>query len=143
MINEYILGVPKPTARPRASSRHGKAFIYNPDSKAMKEWKLQIDASMSRHANKGLEGAMKVTLEFYLPRPKSHFRAGKYSHLLKADAPDAESIRADVDNLAKAVLDRMTASGYINDDRQITELTVTKEWNDLFDAGCRVTTEVL
>jgi Holliday junction resolvase RusA-like endonuclease len=143
MINEYVKGTPKPAPRPRATVRHGRAFIYNPDTKAMKIWKLAIDAVMSRHAHKGIDGAMSVTLEFYMPRPKSHYRSGRFSHILKADAPLYHTNKNDVDNLCKTVLDRMTESGYIKDDGQVIDLKVSKRYDDVFDAGCKIITEVL
>ena len=87
MINEHIKGTPKPQPRPRACSRNGKAFIYNAESDAMRDWKFAIDEVMSRHTDKKLKGAISVTLEFYMPRPKSQYRTGKYSHLLKDNAP--------------------------------------------------------
>ena len=142
-MSEHILGVPKPQARPRAACRNGKAFMYNPDSKAMKEWKLAIDATLSRHANKKLAGAFDVTLEFYMPRPKSHYRSGKFSHIMKDDAPLEHTSKGDLDNLAKVVLDRITKCGYWQDDSQVVYLTIAKHWDDIFDAGCRIITKVI
>lgn len=142
-MNEHILGTPKPQARPRAACRNGKAFMYNPDSKAQKEWKLAIDATLSRHANKQLDGAFEVVLEFYMPRPKSHYKSGRFSHILKDDAPLEHTSRGDVDNLCKVVLDRITKCGYWKDDSNVIYLTISKHYDDLFEAGVRVITKVL
>ena len=109
----------------------------------MRDWKYSIDEVMLRHADKKLEGAFAVTLEFYLPRPKSHYRAGKFSHLLKDDAPTDHLCKGDVDNLTKTVLDQMTKMKYWKDDSQVVQLKVTKQWDDIFGAGCRIITEVL
>jgi Holliday junction resolvase RusA-like endonuclease len=143
MINEYVKGTPKPQPRPRACSRHGKAFIYNAETDSMRDWKFAIDEVMARHTDKKLEGAFSVTLEFYMPRPKSHYRQGRFSHLLKDSAPIQHLVKGDVDNLTKTVLDQMTKSGYWVDDSQVIELKVSKHWNDVFDSGCRILTEVL
>ena len=109
----------------------------------MRDWKFCIDEVMLRHADKKIEGAFSVTLEFYLPRPKSHFRTGKFSHLMKDDAPSEHLCKGDVDNLTKTVLDQMTKMKYWKDDSQVVQLKVSKQWNDIFDAGCRIITEVL
>lgn len=143
MINEFVKGIPKPQPRPRACARNGKAFIYNAETPAMRDWKYCIDEAMSRHGHKKLEGAFAVSLEFFMPRPRSHYRTGRFSHVLKDDAPMEHLVKGDVDNLTKTVLDQMTKSKYWKDDSQVVQLKVTKQWDDIFDAGCRIITEVL
>ena len=48
-------------------------------------------------------GPLRVTLDFYEIRPKSHFRTGKYAGELKASAPKYNTSRRDVDNLCKFI----------------------------------------
>lgn len=48
-----------------------------------------------------------VDLVFRFPRPKSHFRTGRFSNLLKKDAPKYHTSTPDDDNLAKAVRDAL------------------------------------
>lgn len=138
MIDLFVEGNPKPQSRPRVSVRAGRGFAYNADSKEMKAWKKALDAELAGIPDRGLDGPMHVELMFRLPRPKSHYRTGKFSHLLKDSAPGDHQSRADLDNLAKVVLDKITRSEYWLDDNQVISLAVTKRWNDYSTAGCGI-----
>ena len=72
-------------------------------------------------------GPLRVTLDFYEIRPKSHFRTGKYAGELKASAPKYNTSRRDVDNLCKFILDALNKRLY-DDDSQLVELHSTKRW---------------
>lgn len=74
-----------------------------------------------------LEGPLAVSLVFVMPRPKSHFRTGKNSHLVKDGAPDYP--HQDIDNLAKGALDVMTGRVY-EDDRQVILMHGCKVYGD-------------
>lgn len=143
MLNEFIKGLPKPQPRVKAFSRGGKAGVYTPDSPPLREWRYNLIAGLQRHKDKNLGGAMEVILEFYLPRPKSHYRTGKFSSLLNKGAPKYHTSKPDVDNLAKLVLDELGKMRYWKDDAQVVELTVSKHYNDIFDTGCKIITKVL
>ena len=64
-----------------------------------------------------------------MPRPKSHFRTGKYYGMLKNTAPLHHVKTPDLDNLVKFVLDAMNKVFYV-DDSQVTEIITTKEYSD-------------
>ena len=67
-----------------------------------------------------------VTLIFRMRRPKSHFVGGRRSEKLKTSAPRAfPKTRADVDNLAKLVLDALNGVLY-EDDGQVASFCATK-----------------
>jgi Holliday junction resolvase RusA-like endonuclease len=140
MINEFILGTPKAQPRVKAFSRGGKAGVFTP--KTADSWRKTVEIALKRHAEKNLSGAMMVELNFYFARPKSHFRTGKYSHIMKDDAPKFHMKKPDVDNLAKLPLDVLTKMKYFSDDSQVVNLCVTKGYADIFDEGMRITTEV-
>jgi crossover junction endodeoxyribonuclease RusA len=143
MISEYAKGFPKAQPRVKSYSRGGKAGVYTPETKALREWRRAVEEVMERHKDKKLDGAFSVHLEFYMPRPKSHFRTGKFSHLIKDDAPIDHLTKPDLDNMIKLVLDVMTKSGYWKDDSQVIELSSSKNYADVMDAGCRIITKVL
>lgn len=76
-------------------------------------------------------GAVKVSIGFYLPRPKKYQRRGlAVSHLTKPD----------VDKLTRGVLDALTGVVW-DDDSHVTELAVTKAYADL-EAAPRVDVRV-
>ncbi len=138
MIDIFVEGNPKPQSRPRVSVRGGRGFAYNADSKEMQAWKKALDSALAEIPDRGLDGPMHVELVFRLPRPKAHYRTGKFSHLLKDSAPGDEGSRCDVDNLSKVVLDKITRSGYWIDDNQVVFMSVRKRWAFEEDPGCEV-----
>lgn len=138
MIDLFVEGNPKPQSRPRVSVRAGRGFAYNADSGDMVAWKQALDSALAEIPERGLDGPMHVELVFRLPRPKAHYRTGKFSHLLKDSAPGDEGSRCDVDNLSKVVLDKITRSGYWVDDNQVVFMSVRKRWAFEEDPGCEV-----
>jgi len=113
-------------------------MAYNADSKDMKAWKKALDAALAEITERGLDGPMHVELVFRLPRPKAHYRTGKFSHLLKDSAPGDEGSRCDVDNLSKVILDKITRSGYWVDDSSVVFLSARKRWAYCESAGCEI-----
>jgi Holliday junction resolvase RusA-like endonuclease len=114
---------------PVALKRHKhlrNGHTYDP-SKADKRYFL---ASVLNMAPKSPEyGPISMTLEFYVQRPKSHYRTGKYSHILKDNAPTWHTSRADIDNLVKLVLDALNGVFY-KDDSQICHLETIKKYSN-------------
>ena len=76
-----------------------------------------------------LEGNIYLKVIFYMSRPKSHFRTGKYAHLLKDVYKDVNYVksRPDLDNLAKILLDVIQPQ-IICDDSQICILQAEKKY---------------
>ena len=91
---------------------------YLPEARAWVEGHWQDDA---------LSGPLAVRLVFVMPRPKSHFRAGRNAHIVKDGAP--QHPHQDIDNLAKGALDVMTGRVY-EDDRQVIDLSASKTYGD-------------
>ena len=126
MINAHIVGTPKPQPRPRAFARGGRARVYDPGT--AEGWKSAIAMEMREHAGNAIDRPLRVTMCFYMPRPKSHFRTGKYSHLLKEGAPAEHTSKPDCDNLAKGTMDALTGIQVWRDDSQVVSLSVSKVW---------------
>ena len=64
-----------------------------------------------------------------MPRPKSHYRTGKYSHLIKAkNARAFHGVKPDIDNLVKFYMDLMNKVFYV-DDSQICALATIKVYS--------------
>lgn len=142
-----VFGEPKPQARPRAFARKiGSTYtarVYNPAT--AEAWKSQIAISAR---DSGLDGAMLqqwVCLEMHcaFQRPKSHYRSGKHSDLLKfAHENSRKTSKPDCDNLLKSALDAFSAIGAWRDDAQLVHIVVSKEWTtsashtDFHIVGC-------
>lgn len=126
-ISFWVSGEPKGQPRPRAFARKfgdkWQARVY--DAKTAEGWKSQIAIAWRENQPVGFvkyEGPVCLTINFNLPRPKSHFlKSG-----LRTDAPTFCCKKPDVDNFAKAVMDAMTQLGIWNDDCQVCTLRVSK-----------------
>ena len=116
-----IQGDPKPQARPRASRRGNHIHMYSPKT----EWRKHCTEQLSRFSIT-FDKAICLRLIFYMPRPKNHYRTGKFSELLKDSAPSFHTKKPDVDNLSKAVLDAMTDAGILSDDSIVVSYTHLK-----------------
>jgi crossover junction endodeoxyribonuclease RusA len=117
-------GTPKGQPRPRAFVRGNRAAVYDPGT--AEGWKSCIAVAAKDMENHLLAVPLSVTLTFFMPRPKSHFRT---SGQLKPSAPQYMHVgKPDADNLAKAVLDALTAIRVWQDDDQVCELVVRKYW---------------
>ena len=62
-----------------------------------------------------LKGDIMLKVIFVMPRPKNHFRTGKFKHLLKDDMPERVSTTPDLDNLVKLVADVIQPQMIAND----------------------------
>jgi crossover junction endodeoxyribonuclease RusA len=112
-------------------------------SKGVAPFREAVRAETQRSGAAVFTGPVEVTLEFFFQRPKSHYRTGRNSHLLKDDAPHypCGAGRNDIDKLARAALDGLTAGGAWLDDAQAVTLTASKNYRPL--AGCDITVRAL
>ena len=127
-MRAFIKGIPKPQPRPRAFARGGKARIYNPSS--ADDWKAKIAEGLIRYANMDLKDPFTLTLEFYMPRPLSHYGTGKNKGHLKDTSPYQHLKTPDIDNLTKAVMDAITVLNLWHDDSQVVSLIAFKHYSD-------------
>ena len=121
MISFTITGKPKALKRHRVA-RNGR--MYDPSHKDKKQTWFQI----AKHKpKKPYAGNIYLKLIFYMPRPKSHFRTGKYKHLLKDNCKDIiyHRFTPDLDNLVKMIADIIQPQ-MIRDDSQICMLQAEK-----------------
>jgi Holliday junction resolvase RusA-like endonuclease len=61
-------------------------------------------------------------------RPRAHYGTGRNAAVLRADAPTLHTQAPDADKLARLVLDALTVSGVIVDDKYVSILRVNKRW---------------
>ena len=131
-IEFTVEGEPCSLMRHRVS--HGR--MYNPSSSAQKAFLKNCSSSLP---STPWDGPVAMTVRFYFSRPKSHFRTGKFAHLLRSDAPNWHTNRngimqsicpvefnlLDIDNLVKFVMDALNEKAFI-DDRQVVALSACK-----------------
>lgn len=138
----FISGTPKPQARPRFARRGKFVSTYS----VKNEWK-EVCKKAFKEAAKTIEQydmAITVNLDFYFQRPKSHYRTGKNSEVLKSFAPKYHIVKPDKDNLEKAVTDAMTDSGLIKDDCIIIGGETFKSYAEIGDEpGCMIEIKIV
>ena len=111
-------GKPEPQGSKNAFVVNGRAVIVDKNPKPLKAWRrvvsdAAIDAMVTAGDSDPLIGPVRVSLVFFIERPKS----------VKREHP---SVRPDIDKLARAVLDGLTTAGVYSDDSQVVDLTASK-----------------
>tara|TARA_Y100001963_G_C6761971_1_gene439973 strand:+ start:340 stop:753 length:414 start_codon:yes stop_codon:yes gene_type:complete len=125
MIEFTIHSKPKALKRHR-STRTGR--MYDPSAKDKKYMWFQIAKFRPK---KPLIGNIMIFITFYMPRPKSHYRTGKFKHLLKDNVPEYHKSTPDLDNLVKMVCDTIQGKDkMILDDSQICRIQAEKLYDE-------------
>lgn len=136
-----IAGPPK--AQPRV--RYYRKGVFNGAKKDIVAFRDKVRESM--HKTEGFEGlgsvlfgkGIPVSLEltFYMRRPNKDFRHGERTpSMLSGGLPSARSIRPDIDNLVKFVMDALNGVFY-DDDCQVVHLEVYKLLDNEGECGGR------
>lgn len=107
-----IPGPPRIQQRHRHRKVGHKVITYDPSSGDKKSFLLSI---LNERPTKPLRGALRVDIDCYFKRPKSHYRTGKFANLLKDDAPQYHTVTPDKDNLEKFPLDAMNKVFWVDD----------------------------
>ena len=97
-------------------------------SSKLKEWRTTVGWYAQRELKgRKFAAGVRATMVFMFERPKSHYRIGKFSHLLKDSAPDDHTQYPDIDKLERAILDALTGVAY-SDDAQVCAVGKSKRW---------------
>lgn len=117
-------GTPKAQPRVRACRRGNHASVYDPGT--ADAWKDSVrTAAIDKWDGVVFTGPVHAAINFWIPRPKFHYRANGD---LKPIAPIAPTGKPDLDNYAKAVLDALTALGVWHDDSQVVGMFIRKRY---------------
>lgn len=78
-------------------------------SRYVKPWRSEVAAAArALGIREPLDGPLVACMVFTIARPKSHFRTGKFAHLLRDSAPVAPATTPDFSKLVRATEDAMT-----------------------------------
>lgn len=76
-----------------------------------------------------LDQPVHLRMVFSFPRPKSHYRTGRNSHLLRPGAPSRPSGKPDLDKLARSTCDALSTAAIVRDDARVVEFDrLAKVW---------------
>lgn len=122
-IDVYIEGKPIPMPRPRL----GRGIWFNPATRQLKEFSKKLQALLPEDGVVFPRGeCLEVNLFFYIRRPNSDYDGNKRINALKPGrANPFETVKPDIDNLAKFTLDAMQGIVF-HDDSQVVKLLVYK-----------------
>jgi len=116
-----------------ASRRPSFAMVDTADMRkgdpgARKRWMKHISMMAElTFTEEMILGPVKLQMDFFMPRPKSHFRTGKYAHIMRDDAPPEHIVKPDEDKLLRPAQDALSGICW-KDDCQIISVTVTKQY---------------
>lgn len=136
LLRIAVVGTPRPQGSKKAfvSRKTGRAFVVDDNSEKLGAWRQDVVAA-GVAATKGREGfplppgtAIRIVIWFMLPRPKGHWRVGRYAHLLRDDAPSYPTTKPDIDKLSRSTLDALRDAGSYVDDCQIVAIEAKKVW---------------
>lgn len=121
-----IPGNPIAKARPRFSRRGKFVVTYNAQETEEGRWLWEAKQQLKQPL---IEGPIKISCTFYMPRPKSHYGTGRNAGKLKANAPELHTKKPDLDNLEKWCLDCLNEIAW-KDDSQVVESIAKKLYSD-------------
>jgi Holliday junction resolvase RusA-like endonuclease len=132
MLEFTVLGVPQP----QGSKVRGRFGGIHDDNKQLPAWRDSVLVA----ARQAMEDAphsyplirpLLVEVDFYFPRPRSHYGTGRNADTIRKGAPGKyHAQKPDLDKLQRALGDALTMAGAIRDDCQIAGWNVRKMWSD-------------
>lgn len=130
-IKFFVPGIPAPGGSKKA--------FYNPktkkisvvdDCKRNKPWRERVASFAYNHRPDNLIAcAIDLSVDFIMPRPKSHYGVGRNCDKLKPSAPKFCTKKPDATKLLRALEDALTGMIW-RDDSQIVKQTVRKHWGE-------------
>lgn len=124
-----------PLAQQRVGARYvpgkgrQKGFIQMYDPPKCRKEKEHIAVLIKLSNPEILTGPIRVDLEFFMPRPLSHYGTGKNNLNLKPNAPTHHIKVPDIDNLRKLLMDALNKILWY-DDSIICQGTTIKQYSD-------------
>lgn len=133
-----VPGIPVPQGSKTAFRHASTGRVVMVDANGnLKAWRTTV-AHYARQAWAGapaLEVPVVASLGFYLPRPKSHYRTGRYAGMLRDAAPLLPAVKPDLDKLQRAVFDSLTTAGVWKDDSLCWNVSAHKCYADAREPG--------
>jgi Holliday junction resolvase RusA-like endonuclease len=137
IIRFFVPGIPASAGSKRAFPiKKGGIFTGRmavvDDNPRSREWKNAV-ASCAAEAYQShaqlLDGPIRLSVEFRLPRPQGHFGSGKNAGKLRAGCPNYPTTRPDATKLLRGVEDACTQVIW-RDDAQIVDQIVAKRYSE-------------
>jgi Holliday junction resolvase RusA-like endonuclease len=130
VVKLTVFGLAQPAGSKRGFARGNRVMIVDANPKAAL-WKQAVAAEAGKimQGRTLIEGPVRLTLDFYRPRPAGHYRTGAHAGLVKAGAPELPITKPDLLKTARACEDALTGIVY-RDDAQIVEELLWKRYGE-------------
>ncbi len=141
LISFTVHGDPVGKGRPRITTRGGFVRTYTPD--ATRDYECLVadlaHREMMIHGLMPTYDAVRVEIDAHFAIPKSYSKK-KHQQAIRDEIKPM--VKPDIDNIAKAILDAMNKTIYI-DDKQVVELDVRKFYTDEKEGFVRISVFVI
>lgn len=128
MIRFEVEGIPGPQgSKKEVGKRKNGSAILIESSKKVKPWRTAVTAVARKYCKHVLEGAVKVEIIFYMPRPKQLPKGRTHP-----------SVYPDADKLARSTFDALSGIAF-KDDSQVTHLKALKRYHPDGWTGAHIT----
>jgi Holliday junction resolvase RusA-like endonuclease len=134
-ISFVIPGVPVGKGRPKFARRGNFVTAYTPEKTASYENLVKIKAEQAMQGRPVIDGAVLVTIAFYVTPPASWSQKKQASALNGGIFPTS---KPDLDNCIKGIFDACNEIVW-RDDKQAVDLSVTKRYAATARAEVQVT----
>ena len=160
VIEFTVYGIPKPAGSKRGFAIRNKAGytgrvgMMDDSGQAGKDWRGDVktaallavdefsDGYPGADAWTPFDGPVRLTIHFYMPRPKGHYGTGRNAGRMKSSAPKFHTKKPDSTKLLRSVEDALTGIVYA-DDSQVVELVVDKQYTNIGRPGAAVKVEAV
>lgn len=128
-----VLGKPKPQGSKKhgVNRKTGKSWMGE-QVKGLDTWRRHVRKAATEAATAPFDGPVRMEVTFVFERGKGHYRTGRFSSLLRDDAPRypvARSGLGDLDKLIRSIGDAITGPVLV-DDALIVSLASTKVYGE-------------
>lgn len=119
-----VFGEPAPQGSKRGgvSSKTGKTFVYEQNSKTQTQWRQDVIAAAeaARQAANWMSasGSVRVAVKFLLTRPAS----------VRVDKRPYPCVKPDIDKIVRNTLDALKQAGVYGDDAAVIDLQAAKRY---------------
>lgn len=124
-IHLVILGEPKAQKRHRSVKMGNFIRQYDPSAKDKDDLLYVVQQQAPKEP---FTCPIRLDVDFYFSRPKSHYKTGKNAHILKDSCPVWHTTKPDADNCIKLVQDALNKVFY-RDDSLICQVSIRKRYD--------------
>ena len=125
-IEFTVYGKPEALKRHRHFKMATRIATYDPSKEDKKDF---LSVAISNKPDVPFDEPIEVTFDFFFPRPKNHYRTGKFSGMLKDNAPVWHTSTPDIDNTSKLIMDSLNKV-FWRDDSIICSIIALKRYSE-------------